>query len=61
VHATAQVEDADAPLARDQLAQGDVDRLALRARAGQLLRLAQHLVVDLDVRPHARKLTPIKV
>jgi hypothetical protein len=52
---------ADASMASDQLAQGHVDRLALRPRPDQLLSFVEHTVVDLDVRPHTRQDTHPRV
>lgn len=61
MHATTEVENADSPVPRDELAQRQVDRLALRPGADQSLRLVQHLVVDIDVRTHTPHHTPYVV
>jgi hypothetical protein len=61
VNASAQVENANTPMTRDKLAQGNVDRLPLRARPDQPLRLAKDTVIDLDVRSHTPEYTPCQV
>ncbi|HUB74963.1 MAG TPA: hypothetical protein VL979_13140 [Solirubrobacteraceae bacterium] len=48
-------------MARNQLAQRHVDRLALRACPDQLLGFVKHAVVDLNVRSHTPKDTHPKV
>jgi len=58
MHTTAQVENPEAPMASNQLAQGEVHGFALRAGSGEPLCFAHHLVVDLDVGPHTQQLTP---
>jgi hypothetical protein len=54
----AQIEHAQALLARHELAQCEIDRLALGREPRQPPSLVQHGVVDLDVRPDAHYDTP---
>jgi hypothetical protein len=57
MHATSQVENAEASMARDQLTQRQIHRLALRSHPGEPLRFAHDLIVDLDVRPYTPEAT----
>jgi hypothetical protein len=58
-HSASQIQDSEATVACDQLAQRHVNRLALGLGANQMLRLAHYLIVYLDVSPHTHNYTPI--
>jgi hypothetical protein len=61
VHLAPQVEHAEPPLARDELAKGVINGLALGRHPGQPSRLVQESVIDLDVRSRAPDHTPPNV
>jgi hypothetical protein len=61
LNAPAQVEEANPPLSGDKLAKRKIDRLALRPRSDQALRLAEDIVIDVDVRPYTPDYTLTEV
>src|SRR5215216_2964203 len=51
------VEDPEAPMAGNQLAERQIYGFALRPHAGETLRFPHHLVIDLDIGPHTPQRT----
>lgn len=55
MHTPTQLEDAEAPMAGDELTKREVHGLTLRPCASQPLRLGNDLVVDIDALSDARR------
>jgi len=60
-NAPAQVEDADPPLSGYELAKRKIDRLAFCPRSDEPLRLAEDIVINVDVRTHTPEDTHTQV
>ena len=61
MNAPAQIENADSPVARHELAQREVDGFPLGRRPDESLSLVQYGIVDVDIRTHTHDHTPIDV